>query len=75
MRVYGSAPLYNYIELIFRSKRLFIISIVLATFVTASVAVLRANTYTATALILLAGSERTAFNRWRRISAARSSTS
>lgn len=56
MRVYGSSPLYNYVELVFRSKRLFIVSIVLATVLTASLAMMRAGTYTATALVLLSGS-------------------
>src|SRR5581483_9351052 len=57
MRVYGSSPLYNYVELIFRSKRLFIASIVLASGVTAAVAAARSGTYSAQALIYLTGSE------------------
>jgi uncharacterized protein involved in exopolysaccharide biosynthesis len=59
MRVYGANPLYNYVELIFRSKRLFIVSMILATFVTASLAMLRSNTYSATATVLLTGSQDT----------------
>ena len=55
MRVYGSSPLYNYVELVFRSKRLFVISIILATIVTVSVAATRATTYSARALVLLSG--------------------
>ena len=42
MRVYGSSPLYNYIELIFRSKRLFLVCIVMASLVT-TIFVLRRN--------------------------------
>ena len=55
MRVYGSSPLYNYVELIFRSRKLFIVSIILATVVTVSVATMKASTYNARALILLSG--------------------
>jgi uncharacterized protein involved in exopolysaccharide biosynthesis len=60
MRVYGSSPLYNWVELVFRSKRLFIVSIVLATIVTVAVAATRAGNYTAAALILLSGNPATA---------------
>src|SRR5438105_175778 len=56
MRVYGSSPLYNYVELIFRSKRLFIASVVVTTLVVAGAAAMRAGTYTAKALVLLSGS-------------------
>ena len=59
MRVYGSSPLYNYVELVFRSKRLFVISIILATIVTVGVAATRATTYSARALVLLSGDART----------------
>lgn len=59
MRVYGSSPLYNYVELVFRSKRLFLASIILATVVTVAVATVRAHSYTATAVILLSGSKQT----------------
>ena len=54
MRVYGNSPLYNYVELMFRSKRLFIVSVVLATAITVTVAITRAGTYTAVAIVLLA---------------------
>lgn len=57
MRVYGASPLYNYVELIFRSKRLFIICIVLATLIVSTLATLRGKTYTAEAMILLTGKE------------------
>lgn len=56
MRVYGSSPLYNYVELVFRSKRLFLVSIILTTLVVASVAAMRAGTYTASALVVLSNS-------------------
>jgi uncharacterized protein involved in exopolysaccharide biosynthesis len=55
MRVYGASPLYNYVELIFRSKRMFIISIVLATLIVSTLATLRGRSYTASAMILLTG--------------------
>lgn len=55
MRVYGSSPLYNYVELMFRSKRLFIASILVATLVTVGMAARRAGTYTAEARIMLTG--------------------
>lgn len=54
MRVYGSSPLYNLVELIFRSKRLFILCIVLATAAMAGLAAVRSGQYTATAVVLLA---------------------
>jgi uncharacterized protein involved in exopolysaccharide biosynthesis len=55
MRVYGSSPLYNYVELVFRSKRLFIVAIVLTTIITAAVAAFRSGMYTAAAVVLLSG--------------------
>src|SRR5690349_12362401 len=55
MRVYGASPLYSYVELVFRSKRLFIVSIVLATLIVSTVATLRGGQYTAMAMILLTG--------------------
>lgn len=59
MRIYGSSPLYNYVELVFRSKKLFIVSIVLATVIVSTVMALRAGSYNATALVLLSGTEKT----------------
>lgn len=59
MRVYGSSPLYNYVELVFRSKRLFIVSIVLTTLVVATMAAMRAGTYTARGIALLSGTPTT----------------
>ena len=53
MRVYGASPLYSYVELVFRSKRLFIFSIVLATAIVSVLAMTRTRTYTATAGVLL----------------------
>ena len=55
MRVYGSSPLYNYVELVFRSKRLFIASVLVATTLTVVMAMRRAGTYSADALVLLSG--------------------
>ncbi len=57
MRVYGSSPLYNYVELVFRSKRLFIASILIATVVTVAVANARTGSYSAQALVYLTGSD------------------
>jgi hypothetical protein len=57
MRVYGSSPLYNYVELVFRSKRLFIVSVVLTTLIVASIAAMRAGTYTATGVVVLSNSQ------------------
>lgn len=53
MRVYGASPLYNYVELVFRSKRLFILSIILATAVVSVLATTRAKTYSATGIVIL----------------------
>src|SRR5438270_694238 len=59
MRVYGTSPLYNYVELIFRSKRLFIGSIIIATLATVFLYFSRANNYTDKTLILLTGTTNT----------------
>jgi uncharacterized protein involved in exopolysaccharide biosynthesis len=57
MRVYGSSPLYNYVELVFRSKRLFIASILIATCATVAIAAARSGSYNAQALVYLTGSD------------------
>lgn len=57
MRVYGTSPLYNYVELVFRSKRLFIASIILTTLVVVGVSSMRSGMYNARALIVLSGSK------------------
>lgn len=57
MRVYGSSPLYNYVELVFRSKRLFIASVLIATGTTAAIAAARSGSYNAQALVYLTGSD------------------
>ncbi len=59
MRIYGSSPLYQYVELVFRSKKLFIVSVVLATVIVSTVMVVRAGSYTSTALVLLSGTANT----------------
>ena len=56
MRVYGSSPLFNYVELIFRSKRLFIVSIILATLATSGFYFSRTKNYTARMAIFMTGS-------------------
>jgi uncharacterized protein involved in exopolysaccharide biosynthesis len=53
MRVYGTSPLYNYVELVFRSRRLFIGSIIVATLVTMFMYFYRVSNYSARTLILL----------------------
>ncbi len=57
MRVYGSSPLFNYVELIFRSKRLFIVSIILASLATTGFYLFRAKSYNARMIVLMTGSE------------------
>lgn len=60
MRIYGSSPLYNYVDLIFRCKRMFIVSILLGTLITSLVVYSRSATYTATILVALSGDPYTA---------------
>jgi uncharacterized protein involved in exopolysaccharide biosynthesis len=55
MRVYGTSPLYNYVELIFRCKRMFIVAVVLGSFITAFVVRNRATTYETSILVALTG--------------------
>jgi capsular polysaccharide biosynthesis protein len=55
MRVYGTSPLFNYVELIFRCKKMFIIAIVLGTVVMSTVVYMRKDTYEASMLIALTG--------------------
>ncbi|GEM_PF-6898880 len=57
MRVYGTSPLYNYVELIFRSKRLFIASIILTTLIVVGMSSMRSGAYNARALVVLSGSK------------------
>lgn len=51
MRIYGSSPLYNYVELIFRSRRMFIVSILLGTIITSSLVYFRDTMYQATMVV------------------------
>jgi uncharacterized protein involved in exopolysaccharide biosynthesis len=55
MRIYGSSPLYNYVELIFRCKRMFIVSIILGTVITSLIVAQRATSYDAAILVALTG--------------------
>jgi uncharacterized protein involved in exopolysaccharide biosynthesis len=55
MRIYGSSPLYNYVELLFRCKRMFIVAIILGTVVTSWAAATRATQYRASMFIKLIG--------------------
>jgi uncharacterized protein involved in exopolysaccharide biosynthesis len=59
MRVYGSSPLFNYVELIFRSKRLFIASVVLGAVASVAIASARTGSYNAQALVYLTGADQT----------------
>lgn len=55
MRVYGSSPLYNYVELVFRAKKLFIIAVVIGVLISGAMAYTRAGMYTGTAILFLSG--------------------
>jgi uncharacterized protein involved in exopolysaccharide biosynthesis len=55
MRVYGTSPLHRYVELVCRSWRLFLVSVLVATVATVALYLYRAHSYTATGLILLSG--------------------
>ena len=59
MRVYGASPVYSFVELVFRAKRLFIVSIVLATAIVSILATTRAKFYTATMVVGLSGTPQT----------------
>lgn len=51
MRVYTTSPLYNYVELIFRTRKLFILCIVISTMAVGVVVMARPKFYTATAIL------------------------
>lgn len=55
MRTYGTSPLFSYVELVFRCKRLFIISIILGTVITSTVVRMRQTQYSGFFLAQLAG--------------------
>lgn len=55
MRIYGASPLYNYVELVFRCRRLFIVAVILGTVITSYVASTRKTLFTAEMVISLAG--------------------
>jgi uncharacterized protein involved in exopolysaccharide biosynthesis len=55
MRIYGSSPLFSYVELIFRCKRLFILSVILGTVIASVMVASRATTYNASMVIGLTG--------------------
>jgi len=59
MRIYGSSPLYNYVELIFRCKRMFILAIILGTLITSLMVYSRPATYQANMVIQLTGDPET----------------
>ena len=56
MRVYGSSPLYSYVELVFRAKRLFIVSFIIALLISVGVVAFKSGSYNAKAIVLLSGS-------------------
>lgn len=55
MRLYGSSPLYSYVELVFRCRRMFVISVILGTAVMSAVMALRADQYQTMMVIALTG--------------------
>lgn len=55
MRVYGSSPLYKYLELIFRSRRLFLISFLIATATTTLLFFWQPNKYVAKGYFVVSG--------------------
>lgn len=55
MRLYAASPLHSYAELIFRSRRLFIVCVLVATLATVLLYVYKSGSYTATSLVLLSG--------------------
>jgi len=55
MPVYGGSPLHKYVELIFRSKRLFILCVVLGTVVAGTVMALRRDRYETSMIVALFG--------------------
>jgi uncharacterized protein involved in exopolysaccharide biosynthesis len=54
MRIYGTSPLYNYVELVFRCKRLFIVAIIIGTVLTSALALNRQTLYSGFMLIEVA---------------------
>lgn len=57
MRAYGSSPLYNYAELVFRSKRLFILSMILGLVASVVFYYSHQKVYNASMIVVLTGSE------------------
>jgi uncharacterized protein involved in exopolysaccharide biosynthesis len=55
MRIYGTSPLYNYVELIFRCKRMFILALIIGTLITSYMLRQRTDKYDATMVIALTG--------------------
>jgi len=55
MRIYGSSPLYSYVELMFRCKRMFIIAIVLGTVIASAMVLRKETTYNASMLVQMVG--------------------
>src|SRR5579871_6250906 len=55
MRIYGSSPVYKWVELIFRCRRMFIVSVLLGTIITSYLVYIRPTTYDAQILVALAG--------------------
>ena len=53
MRVYTTSPLYHYLELIFRTRKLFILSMVICTGAMAAIVLLKPKSFTATAILQL----------------------
>lgn len=62
MRIYGSSPLHNYVELIFRCKRMFIVSLIIGTVITSAVVAMRKDKYEASIMVALSGDPELAAN-------------
>src|SRR5579871_3896812 len=55
MRIYGSSPVYKWVELIFRCRCMFIVSTLLGTIITSYLVYIRPTTYDTQILVALAG--------------------
>lgn len=60
MAIYGGSPLFRYVELVYRCKRLFILAVLLATVIVSAVVATRKNRYETTMIIGLFGDPTTA---------------
>ena len=59
MRTYGTSPIYRYVELIFRARKMFIVSVIICLVASIAFSVVRSQSFTAEAVVFLSGSEST----------------